>query len=159
MKHFSVEGQLEFRALLVVRRRVPFDLFETKKTRNNIKLDVRRVFIMDDCYQLISEWLSFVKCVVDSEDFPLNVSRETPKQNKTLRVIKKNLVKNCFEMLAETDCDEGYELMLQGHQLSAWPRNVGLSLEHGSVEPLRMLFGNCRCGDLSTWIQCVRWCE
>ncbi|XP_060801305.1 endoplasmin [Amyelois transitella] len=105
--HFVAEGEVTFRALLFVPRVQPADSFNRYGTKtDHIKLFVRRVFITDEFNDLMPNYLSFIQGIVDSDDLPLNVSRETLQQHKLIKIIKKKLVRKALDMLKKIPDDE-----------------------------------------------------
>merc|ERR1719447_2485220 len=103
--HFSAEGEVSFKAILFVPKAAERDMFNDygQKRTDNIKMYVRRVFITDDFTDMMPKYLQFIRGVVDSDDLPLNVSRETLQQHKLLKVIKKKLVRKALDMIKKID--------------------------------------------------------
>jgi len=123
--HFTVEGEVVFRSILYVPAEAPKNLYhEYGKNNKNIKLYVRRVFITDEFEDLIPKYLSFLRGVVDSDDLPLNVSRETLQQHKLLKVIKKKIVRKALEMFKK----------IEGDDYKKFWKEYGTSLKLGLIE-------------------------
>jgi len=98
-KHISGEGQIEYKGILYLPKKIKNNVFERGVTQNNIKLYVRKVFVSDNSAVLCPEWLHFISGIVDTDDLPLNVSREILQENKVIKVIKKAVVKKSIDML------------------------------------------------------------
>merc|ERR1712093_577671 len=117
--HFNAEGEIEFKSVLFLPKKAPFDQMDNYWTKKaEVKLYVRRVLVADKFEDLLPRYLNFVRGVVDSDDLPLNVSREQLQQNKIIKVISKKLVRKVLELMkklakeddsGESDGDEEKE--------------------------------------------------
>jgi molecular chaperone HtpG len=108
--HFHVEGTQMFSGLLYVPKRPPFDL-GNPEWKHGVRLYVRRVFIMDNCEELMPRWLRFVRGVIDSDDLPLNVSRELLQDSATVRTIKKQVIRRVLDLLNKLQADKPEEYL------------------------------------------------
>merc|ERR1711966_188820 len=109
--HFNAEGEIEFKSILFLPKKAPFDMMDNYRTKNSeVKLYVRRVLVAEKFADLLPRYLNFVRGVVDSDDLPLNVSREQLQQNKIMKVISKKLVRKVLELMKKlAKQDDGSE--------------------------------------------------
>ena len=135
--HYSAEGTVEFKALLYIPSKAPFDLF-TREEYKGIHLYVKRVLIMDDCKDLIPEYLRFVKGVVESGDLPLNISREILQQNTIVQKIKSNLTGKILNTLKELK-EKKPEDFIKFYKEFGRVIKEGVHFDHGNKEKLQEL--------------------
>lgn len=124
--HFSAEGEVSFKSILFVPKVAPSDIFQNynKPSEHSLKLYVRRVFISDNVDDLVPKYLSFIRGIVDSDDLPLNVSRETLQQSKLLKVIKKKIVRKILDMIKK----------LSEEDFTAFWKEYGTNIKLGVIE-------------------------
>jgi heat shock protein beta len=125
--HFNAEGEIEFKSLLYIPSTPPNNMFDGQPKKDNMKLFVRRVFITDDFSDILPKFLSFIKGLVDSDDLPLNVSREQLQQHKTLKIIKKKLIRKVIAMFQEL-------FKAGGDDWKKFYENYGTALKLGVIE-------------------------
>merc|ERR1711959_696249 len=121
--HFNAEGEIEFKSVLFLPKKAPFDQMDNYWTkRSEIKLYVRRVLVADKFEELLPRYLNFVKGVVDSDDLPLNVSREQLQQNKIMKVISKKLVRKVLELMKKIAKKDDEEKKDKKDEESTWAK-------------------------------------
>ncbi|CAG8556881.1 5300_t:CDS:2 [Funneliformis mosseae] len=125
--HFKAEGEVDFKAIVYIPSKAPEGLFQkVQDYARNVKLFVKRVFITDEFLDFIPKYLGFIRAIIDADDLPLNVSRETLQEHRTLQLIKKRIIKKCLDLIADlTKDDEKYEKFLS---------EFGTSLKIGAIE-------------------------
>lgn len=122
-KHSHAEGSQEFWSLVYVPAKAPFNIWQNDRV-TGLKLYVKKVFIMDDCKDLLPTWLRFVRGIVDSEDLPLNVSREILQSNKIITTIRKHVIKDVLETLSGIEQKDRAKY-------EAWWKELGMVLKEG----------------------------